>query len=190
MARRATSLGPKPSLFLFCFVLFLFFCSFPFFASKRQRKTCFPIEKGIFGLFLSLSLCFSLAFFGLPVFQFLFICLSLSCSILYFFLPVFLFCFLFVPSFSLFLSFSFFFALLHERNNIKTLNCNEFFPEIFSLVLVSCLVFSFQSLFLIFVFPDLSYIFVQHQCFWFQKTKLKNTSFWSKRGVATKRFFL
>ena len=25
--------------------------------------------------------------------------------------------------------------------------------------------------------------------FWFQKTKLKNTDFWVKRGVATKRFF-
>ena len=25
--------------------------------------------------------------------------------------------------------------------------------------------------------------FVQHQCFWFQKTKLKNTNFWSKEGL-------
>ena len=24
--------------------------------------------------------------------------------------------------------------------------------------------------------------FVQHQCFWFQKSKLKNTNFWSKGG--------
>ena len=43
MARRATSLGPKPSLFFFVF--FVFF-SFPFFASNR--KTCFPPRKGNF----------------------------------------------------------------------------------------------------------------------------------------------
>ena len=32
--------------------------------------------------------------------------------------------------------------------------------------------------------------FVEHQCFWFQKTQVKKHQFLVKRGVATKRFFL
>ena len=78
MARRATSLGPKPSLFVICFfvvllvfvffcfffggfkgqvrwpegpphlalnppyLLFVFFCSFPFFAFNRQKTSFSP----------------------------------------------------------------------------------------------------------------------------------------------------
>ena len=105
MARRATSLGPKPSLFsyLFCFCCFF---SFPFFASNRQTNPVSPLEKGHLCLFLSVSLCFSLAFFGASPFS-IPLSLLLSGSFL-FFLIVFLFCFLFVPSFSLFLSFFFF----------------------------------------------------------------------------------
>ena len=104
MARRATSLGPKPSFFCWCFlVLFLFFLSFLCFYKKL-----FPLQKGIFCLFLSVSLCFSLAFFfGLPLFQLLFLCLSL----LFFFLSSFLSFFL-LSFASLFLSLSFLFFLL------------------------------------------------------------------------------
>ena len=62
------------------------------------------------------SLCFSLAFIGLPLFQFLFLCLplslSLSLSLSWFFLSFFLLVF-FLPSFrSLFFSLSFLFFLL------------------------------------------------------------------------------
>ena len=32
-------------------------------------------------------------------------------------------------------------------------------------------------------------LFVQHQCFWFQKNKVEKHQFLVKRGVATKRFF-
>ena len=54
---------------------------------------------------------------------------------------------------------------------------------------LSC--FLFQIPFLIFVFSWYSVMFfVQHQCFWFQKTQVEKHQFWVKRGVATKRFFL
>ena len=135
MAQRATSLGPKPSLFLFVFwvvsfflflffvffggfkgevrwpkgpphlalnppyflfvFLFLFFPCLPFCVSFH-RKTLFPPpKKGILGFFLSVSLCFSLAFFGPPpLFTFsLFVSLSLSLLLFSFFLP---FCFSFL----------------------------------------------------------------------------------------------
>ena len=56
MAQKATSLGPKPSLFWF-FVYFL-----PF-----EDKNLFPPNNGYFRLFFSVSLCFSLVF-SLPLF--------------------------------------------------------------------------------------------------------------------------
>ena len=97
VARRATSLGPKPSLFYFLFSLLLI-----------DKKPVFPLEKGIFGLLLSVSLSFSLAFFGLPLFQFLLLCLSLVLFFLFFLLV-----FLVLLSFcSLFFSLSFPFFLL------------------------------------------------------------------------------
>ena len=33
-------------------------------------------------------------------------------------------------------------------------------------------------------------MFFQHQCFWSQKTMLKNTKFWSKRGGCNKAVFM
>ena len=135
------------------FLLFCFLFSFPFFASNR-KKPVFPLEKGVFCLFLSVSLCFSLAFFGLPLLQFLFLC-----SFLLFFLLVFPFCFLLVPCFSLFLSFSFFFAFVSWKEQHQNIKLQLFFHQYF-LFFVSCLLFSFQSLFLIFAFFLIwSYVF-------------------------------
>ena len=60
VALRATSLGPKPSLFVFLFVLFCFFvfvCSFPFFVFNR--KTLFPPKKRAFLFFFSVFLFLS-----------------------------------------------------------------------------------------------------------------------------------
>ena len=78
--------------------------------------------------------------------------LSLSRSFLSSFLSFF-FYFLFASSFC---SLSFFFCLLcfcfMKTNNIKRFNCKVFISSILCLFLVSCLVFSFISLFLIFVF--------------------------------------
>ena len=98
-----------PYLFFFVFFGLSLFLSFLCFV--LQKNLVFPLEKGIFGLFLSVSLCSSLGFFGLPLFQFFFLCLSLL-LLLFSFLPVFLFCFLLLPCFCLFLSFSFFSAFV------------------------------------------------------------------------------
>ena len=138
MARRATSLGPKASLYIFCFVfcfycfcLFgpphlalnppffcLFFCLFvlffwggcflfPFFASEWQKNQ-FSAQKRHFCLFLSVSLCFSWAFFGRPLVQFLSLSLSLS---LYLSLS-FLFFSFFIPSCLSFFAFFWFLIFL------------------------------------------------------------------------------
>ena len=170
----------------FCFICcFLFF---PFFASEWQ-KACFPPKKGHYFLLLSVFLCFSWAFFGLPLVQFLFFCLSLSLSFLlfFFFLPS---CFSFG---SFFFSLSFLFCLLcfcfMTNNIIKIFNCKVFFHQ--SCVffgLLSCFLFEipfFLSLFLM-IF---GYVVVSTSMLWVSKKhKLENTNFWSK-GVATKRFF-
>ena len=74
---------------------------------------------------------------------------------------------------------------------MQFLNCNLFFINILSFLWFPVLFFSFKSLFLFFAFfLVFSYVFVEHQCFWFQKTQVKKHQFLVKRGVATKRFFL
>ena len=79
-----------------------FFCfSFPFFAFTR-KTLFFPREKRV--------LCFSLAFFGLPIFHFLFFCLSLILFFLPSFLSFFIAFFWFLVLVSFF--FSFFFAFV------------------------------------------------------------------------------
>ena len=94
MAQRATSLGPKPSLFFcFCFFLFfVFFFAFLYLFFQLTKKPVFPLKKDHFLFIFSVSLCFSLAFFGPPPFlPFLFLCLSRL--FLSSFLPVFHFLF-------------------------------------------------------------------------------------------------
>ena len=145
MAQRATSLGPKPSLFIiFCFFGLLLFLSFLCFVIQKNRV--FPPRKGIFCLFLSVSLCFSLAFLELPLFQFLFLCLSLL-LVLFPFFPVFLVCFLLLPCLSL----SFLFFLLcfcfMKRTTSEYSITKLFFMNVFSF-LVSCLLFSLNPFFL------------------------------------------
>ena len=87
MAQRATSLGPKPSLFFFILFLFLFFSSLFF-------LFLFFIEKPVFTPQNRFFVCFSVSPFvslwpswGLLLFQLIFLCLSL----VLFFLPSFLF---------------------------------------------------------------------------------------------------
>ena len=103
-----------PSFFFVFFFLFLsLLCN--------TKKPCFPLEKGIFCLFLSVSLCFSLAYFGLHLFQFFFLCLSLLLVLFPSFLS-------FVFAFFCFLVFVSFFPclssllLFHEKHNIRILN--------------------------------------------------------------------
>ena len=175
----------------FCLFVCLFFLVVFSFLSLllSEKKPIFPIKKAFFCLFLSVSLCFSWAFFWASTCS-ISLSLSLSCSFLSFFLLV----FLVLLSFgSLFFSRSFFFCLLcflfHETNNIKRFNCKVFLHQ-------SCVFFGFLSCFL-FQIP-FSYLcfswysvmsFVQHQCFWFQKTQVEKHQFLVKRGVATKRVF-
>ena len=141
MAQRATSLGPKPSLFSFCFLGFLFF----FFAFLSlffliDKKPVFPLKKGTFCLFFSVSLCFSLAFLGLlPFLHFLFLCLSLL--VFSFFLP---------SCFSFSLSGSCFFFLL----------CLLFLFQDVLLFLLFCL------LSCVVLNHNISFMFALHLVFW------------------------
>ena len=217
MARRATSLGPKPSLFsvllcflfLFCFFVFVFglgfkgqvrwpkgpphlalnppylfffvfLCfAFPFLCLLPiDKNPVFPLDKDIFCLFLSVSLCFPLAFSGLPLFSF-----SFSVSLLFFsfFLPS---CLSWLLSFaSWFLSLSFLFFLLCFCFMKRTTSKYSSFPSsIVSLVLVSCLVFSLKSLFsYLCFFSDL-----KNQSW----KKKKKTQMFGKKGGCNKTFFV
>ena len=148
MAQRATSLGPKPSsLFVFLCLFFVFLLCFPFFASNR--KTVFPLKKGIFTNFLCLSLFLFSLCLASPFFTFLFLCLSLGL----FFLPscfsckflVLAFCFCLVcfllQDVLLFLFFCLLSCFVLNHNSIV-------FPLQFFLVVVLCFCFFGALLFL------------------------------------------
>ena len=145
------------SLFSFsCFFLVVCFFSvcfvfFSFLSLLLIEKPVFPPGKGHFCLFLSVSLCFSLAFFGLPLFQFLFLCLSLVLFFLSSFLSFFFafFWFLVFVSVLVFLSSL---LLFHERNNIKIFNCNLFFHQYPFFFWFPVLLFLSNPFFLIFAF--------------------------------------
>ena len=147
MAQRATSLGPKPSLFIFfcffCFVFVFFLCLF--LICFKIGKPCFPPKKGNFCLFICVSLCFSLAVFGPPpFFPFLFLCLSLVI--------------LFLPSFQFFhLSFWFFlFLFVWFASWFKMLCCFSFSA--------CCLLLFWIIMFDLFL---LCILFSSSCCFWF-----------------------
>ena len=162
---------PKPSLFLLVCFVFVFF---PFLSLLLIEKTWFSpqktLKKGMFGLVLSVSLCFSLASFGLPLFQFLFLCLLFFS---FFFLSSFL-SFLFAFFWFLVLISFFPFRFCFIKGTTSTYSITKFFfinPFFFSLV--SCLVFSFKSFFLSLLFSWFWDDFVQHQCFWFPNKQVK-----------------
>ena len=106
---------------VFCFFCFCFLC-FPFFVFNRKHS--FPPKYGRFGLFICVSLCFSLAFFGRPlVFPFSFFVSLLffsfflrSCFSFLFLVLAFSFC-VFAFSFKLFFCFSFFSACCFVLNH-------------------------------------------------------------------------
>ena len=189
MARRATSLGPKPSLFVFLFFFFVF-CFFFVFWLFNTKKTLFSPRKGHFLFIFSVSLSFSLSLFWPPSFC---VSLSLSLSFLLFFLSSFLsfffavFWFLVFVSFFLFLSSLLFF---HERNNIKIFNCKFFLHQYF-LFFGFLSFFLSSSFFLSLLFPDFKLCFLFNiKVFGFKTDNLKKKQkFLVKREVATKRFF-
>ena len=55
MARRATSLGPKPSLFVFVVFVVLFFFGFVFWLFNTKKNLVFPQKRAFFVYFQ----CFS-----------------------------------------------------------------------------------------------------------------------------------
>ena len=197
VARRATSLGPKPSFFfIFCFfgglkgqerwpkgpphlalnppylfflLFFLFFLLFLSFLCFLLEKPCFPPKKGIFCLF-SVFLFFPPLTFLASLFS---VFLSLSLLLL---LSVFLPSCFFV--FFLFLVFVFFhlFSLLlfHDKSNMKILN-NNFFVSSFWFLVYFIIIFVFSWFWVMF--------FVQHHCFWYQKTQVeKKTPILGQQG--------
>ena len=190
MAQRATSLGPKPSLFIFVVFVVLFFWFLFFWLFNTEKKPCFPPEQGIFCLFSVFLFLSPLALLGLPLFLFLFLCLSFS-SFLSFFLLVFVFAFLwflvFVPFLFLSLSSLLFF---HERNNIKILNCKFFLLKSF-LFLSFLPFFLSSSFFLSLLFPDFKLCFLFNiKVFGFKTKNLKKTFFGQKGGCNKTGFFL
>ena len=176
-----------PNCFIFCFVWFVFVPFLSLFCNTKNLV--FPLEKGHFCLFLSVSLCSSLAFFGLPIFS-VFLSLSLSCSCP-FFLPS---CLSFLLSFaSLFLSLSFLFFLLcfcfMTRTTSEYSITKLFFINIFSF-LVSCLLLSLKSLFLIFVFfADLKLCFCSTSLFLVSNKPSWKTPLFGQKGGCNKTFF-
>ena len=163
VARRATSLGPEPSLFVFFFVCFFlcflfFFCWF--LSLFLIEKPCFPPKKWHFCFFQ----CFPFFLPSLvwpPPFS-LSLSLSLSLSFLSSFLLVFPFCFLWAPCC---LSLSFLFVssslLFHEKNNIKIFNYKVFVHQSFLIFVDFLSAFFFQIPFpYLCFFPDFKFCFL------------------------------
>ena len=197
MAQTATSLGPKPSLFVFFVVFGFWYCSlggfkgqvrwpkvpphlalnppyfsfcFSFLSLLLIEKTCFPLNKGILDYF-SVSPFVSPECFFLSLFYFLFLCLSLVLCFLPSFFAFFFASFCFPGFVFLFLSLLSL-LLFHAKNNIKTLNLKVCWSSILSVFLVCYLRFSFKSLSLpLFLSWFLVLLFVQPQCFSFRECK-------------------
>ena len=168
---------------LFCF----FFCSFPF-----LEKPCFSPQKREFLFSFECLTVFLLSLFWPDPFS---LSLSLSLSLSFYFLSsfllVFLFCFLLVSCFVSFFLFVSSLLLFHEKNNIKKFNDKVLFIGPFSLLLVSSLLFSFKSPFLIFaVFLILSLIFCSTSKFFFQRMQVQKTPIFGQEGGCNITFFL
>ena len=182
--------------FFVCFVFLYFFFLFSFLCFWVKKNSVSTVKKGILWFIFECLPLFLLSLFWpstCSTFSFS-VSVSLSLSLVIFFLSSFLsfsFCFLLVPSFSLFLSFSVFFGFVSWKLTAsKDSIAKFFFSSILCLFWVSCLVFSFKSLFLIFVFSWYSVIFLFNiNVFGFKKHKLRNTNFGSKGELQQNGFF-
>ena len=139
MAQRATSLGPKPSLFSFCFFFLVFFLCFPFFF-LIDKKTCFPPKKGHVLFIVQCLPLFLFSLFGASPLKFPFS----------FFASLLLFSFFLPSCFSFSLSGSCFFFLL----------CLLFLFQDVLLFLLFCL------LSCVVLNHNISFIFALHLVFW------------------------
>ena len=161
MALWATSLGPKTLLFCLFVVLggVLSFLCF-------NRKTLFfPLKRAFFGYFQCFPFFLPSLFWPPPFSLSLLLCLSIFQIFLTSFLSFFFAFFLFL----VFVSFSHFLScllLFHEKNNIKILNYKVFLHQSFLIFVAFLSSFFFQILFpYLCLFLILSFVFVQHQCF-------------------------
>ena len=184
------ALNPPYLFFLFVFFFLFSFFLLPFLSLFLiEKKPVFPPKKGFFWFLFTVSLSFSLNLFWPPPFS---LSLSLSLCFALVFLSSFLsffFGFLCLSCFCLFFVLSSVLLFL-EKNNMKILNWNSFSSSKCSLFGVSCLVFSLKSLFLISVFSWFWVMFfVQHHCFWFQKTQVEKHIFSKKKGGCNKTGF-
>ena len=180
MARRGTSLGPKPSLFVFVVFVVLFFCC------VNTKNLVFSPEKGIFVYFQ----CFSF-FLIWPLLASLFFCFSFSVSLFSSFLSSFLsylfafFWFLVFVSFFLFFLFFLLCFSFMKGTTSKYEIASFVFINIFSF-LVSCLFlfqvpFSYLCYFLI-----LSYVLCSTSRLLNSTNNFKK---WSKGGLQQNVFF-
>ena len=189
------TLNPPYLFFLFVLLLFVLFFlffggCFSFLSLLLSEKSSFRLKKGIFCLFLSVSLCFSWAFFGLPLVRFLFLCLSLVLFFLSSFLS-FCFCFLLVPYFSLFLYLSVFFAFVSWKLTTSKDSIAKFFWSILCLFWLPVLFSLSNPFFLSLFFTGIQLCFLFNiNVFGFKKHKLKNTNFWSKGELQQNICFL
>ena len=158
MARRATSLGPKSSVFL----VFLFFF-------VVRKWWCLPPETFSF---FSVSLCLSLVF---PFSLSFSLSLYISCSFVLVFVWL-------IICFSLFA----FYVLFHEKNNIKI--SKYFFHQLFCFVFLSCFVFQNSNPFLSLFLPSLKLCFGSTSVFYISNKTAYKTPMFGEFGVATKRF--
>ena len=144
----------------------------------------------MFCLFLSVSLCFSLAFFGLPLFQFLFLCLSLVLFFFSSFLSFFFAFFWFLVFVSFFPSLSYL-LLFHERNNMQIVNYKGFFVHQSFLFVSFPVLFSLSNpLFLSLLFLILSYVFCSTSMFLVSKQTSWKTAMFGQEGSCNKTFIL
>ena len=163
MARRATSLGPKPSL---CIIFLWFFVVLFLSLLSITKKLVFPQKGNSLFLFESLPL-FLLSLFWPPPFSiFLSLSLSLVASFVFSFLSflvAFFWFLVFVSSFPFLSSL----LLFHKKGTASKHSITKFF-FINIYFLASCLVCFLSN---------------QHPCFGFKTQDEKNTNFWSKGGL-------
>ena len=189
---RATSLGPKPSLFVFfvCFLLLFVFFLVPFLSLLLIEKPDFSPWKRHFWFIFSVSLSSSLNLFWPPPFLFVFLCLSFALVFLSSFLSFFglSFCFLFLSLFHC----SFFFAFvssIEQHENIKLqfilfINMFSFFG------FLSCFLFEIYFSYLCF-FLILSYVFCSTSLFLVSNNpSWKTPMFGHKGGCNITVFFM
>ena len=126
--------------------------------------------------------------FGLPLFHFFFLCLSLFLFFIPSFLSFVFACFWFLVFVSFFLLMSSL-ILFHEKNNIKLWNYKAFVHQSFLILLVSSLLFSFKSPFLIFAFfLIVSFVFCSTSMFSL-KMQVQKTPIFGQEGGCNITFF-